>query len=122
MCTSLARRIAACALALGLAVMPDADAAELTFELRIENGRVAQNMRRIRVQRNDVVKLKWTSDKAMSIHLHGYDIEKQVVPGAVTEMMFTARATGRFTIEPHLAKPSGGHAHGEPLVTIEVHP
>ena len=59
----------------------------------------------------------------MTIHLHGYDIEKEIVPGATTEMAFTARATGRFTIEPHLAKaPSGGHEHGDILVTIEVYP
>jgi hypothetical protein len=38
-------------------------------------------------------------------------------------MAFTARATGRFTVEPHLAKtPSGGHEHGDILVTIEVYP
>jgi hypothetical protein len=38
-------------------------------------------------------------------------------------MTFTARATGRFTVEPHIGKtPSGGHAHGDVLVTIEVYP
>jgi FtsP/CotA-like multicopper oxidase with cupredoxin domain len=79
-------------------------------------------MRLIRVKRGDVVKLKWTTDKAASIHLHGYDLEKQLVPGAEVEMVFAARATGRFTIEPHIPKQAGGHAHGEPLVTIEVHP
>jgi heme/copper-type cytochrome/quinol oxidase subunit 2 len=100
-----------------------ADAAEVTFTLRIQNGRVPENMRLIRVKQNDVVKLVWSSDKAMSLHLHGYDIEKAVAPGAVTEMTFTARATGRFTVAPHLAaQPGGGHAHGDALVTIEVYP
>jgi hypothetical protein len=38
-------------------------------------------------------------------------------------MTFTARATGRFTVEPHLGRnPSGGHTHGDVLVTIEVYP
>jgi heme/copper-type cytochrome/quinol oxidase subunit 2 len=120
---SIAFRLAACALVLSLAGAVDVvSAAEVTFALRIQNGRVPQNMRLIRVKRNDVVKLQWTTDKPMSLHLHGYDIEKQVVPGAVTEMVFTARATGRFTVEPHLAKQSGGHAHGDILVTIEVYP
>jgi hypothetical protein len=59
----------------------------------------------------------------MSVQLHGYDIEKEVTPDSVTDMTFIARATGRFTIEPHLSKtPSGGHAHGDVLVTIEVYP
>jgi hypothetical protein len=100
-----------------------AAAAEVTYALRIENGHVPENMRLIRVKRNDVVKLEWTSDRPMTIHLHGYDIEKPVAPGTVTDMVFAARATGRFTVEPHLSRDaSGGHAHGDALVTIEVYP
>jgi hypothetical protein len=118
--------LAAFALALSLASLLDvtaAGAAEVTFVLPIGKGRVPENMRLIRVKRGDVVTLKWSADKAMRLHLHGYDIEKEVAPGAVTEMTFTARATGRFTVEPHLAKqPTGGHAHGDVLVTIEVYP
>jgi hypothetical protein len=99
-----------------------ASAADVTFVLPIENGRVPENLRRIRVQQNDGVTLKWSSDRPITIHLHGYDIEKEVMPGAVTEMTFTARATGRFTIEPHTASASGGHGHAPPLVTLEVYP
>jgi hypothetical protein len=107
----------------GAVAVAAVSAAEVSFVLRIANGRVPENMRLIRVKQNDVVKLRWSTDRAISIHLHGYDIEKQVVPGAVTEMTFTARAAGRFTVEPHLAKqPSGGHAHGDVLVTVEVYP
>ncbi len=114
-------------LALSLAyaggVVVVARAAELTFALRIEKGRVPADKRLIRVKQGDVVKLQWSTDRRMSVHLHGYDIAKEVVPGAVTDMTFTARATGRFTVEPHFAKtPSGGHAHGDALVTIEVYP
>jgi hypothetical protein len=118
--------LAAFALALSFAGLLDvtvAGAAEVTFVLPIANGRVPDNMRLIRVKRGDVVTLKWSADKAMRLHLHGYDIEKEVAPGAVTEMTFTARATGRFTVEPHVGKqPTGGHAHGDVLVTIEVYP
>ena len=117
--------LAVCALlALCAAVVPPAaNAAEVTFVLRIENGHVPENMRLIRVKRNDVVKLEWSTDRPMTIHLHGYDIEKEIAPGSVTDMTFTARATGRFTVEPHIGRtPSGGHAHGDVLVTIEVYP
>ena len=106
----------------GFLALAGASAAELTFALRIENGHVPENMRLIRVKQNDVVRLEWSTDRRMTIHLHGYDIEKQIAPGAVTEMSFTARATGRFTLEPHLPKSSGGHEHGDVLVTIEVYP
>jgi hypothetical protein len=100
-----------------------ANAAEVSYVLAIANGKVPDNMRLIRVKQNDVVKLRWSTDKPMSVHLHGYDIEREVKPGAVTEMSFTARAAGRFTVEPHVGKTqSGGHAHGDVLVTIEVYP
>jgi hypothetical protein len=100
-----------------------ADAAEVTYALTIANGRVPDNMRLIRVKQNDVVKLEWRTDKPLTVHLHGYDIEQELKPDTVTEMTFTARATGRFTVEPHIGRtPSGGHAHGDVLVTIEVYP
>jgi len=122
----LAAACTACALAfaLGAAIVASAvNAAEVTFVLRIENGHVPENMRLIRVKQNDVVKLEWSADRRTTIHLHGYDIEKDITPGTITEMTFTARATGRFTVEPHLARaPSGGHTHGDALVTIEVYP
>lgn len=97
-------------------------AAELTFALRIDKGHVPQNMRLIRVKQEDVVKMQWSADRRLVIHLHGYDIEKTIEPGKVTDMTFTARIAGRFTIESHLGQASGGGAHGETLVTIEVYP
>jgi hypothetical protein len=119
----LARLVSACGvstLLLAAAIDPGC-AAEVTFVLRLENGRLPQNMRRIRVRQNDVVKLQWSSDRPMTIHLHGYDLERRIVPGEVSDMTFIARATGRFTVEPHLPS-SSGHGHGEVLVTVEVHP
>jgi len=94
---------------------------ELTFALRIENGHPPENMRLIRVTKNDTVKLQWTTDRPMTVHLHGYDIEKRVVPGAVTEMTFTARATGRFQLHLH-GSAAETYGHEDALATIEVYP
>jgi hypothetical protein len=118
------RPLQALVLALSLTGAPIAiDAAEVTYALTVANGRVPDNMRLIRAKQNDVVKLEWRTDKPLTVHLHGYDIEQELKPGTVTEMTFTARATGRFTVEPHIGRtPSGGHAHGDVLVTIEVYP
>ena len=99
-----------------------AQAENLTFVLRIVDGRVPADMRLIRVSQGDVVTLRISADRRTVLHLHGYDIEKTVDAGAVSELSFTARATGRFPIEPHIAQGSGGHTHGEALVTIEVYP
>ena len=116
-----------CLLALSLALAPgiavtDAKADEVTFDLRIASGRVPANMRLIRVKQDDVVKLRWSSDRPIALHLHGYDIEQNVGPGAVAEMTFTARATGRFPVQEHKPQTSGGHSHGASIVQIEVLP
>jgi hypothetical protein len=96
---------------------------EVTFDLKIENGRVAQNMRLIRVKQGDAIRLRWTTDRPIVLHLHGYDIETKVEPGAVAEMAFEARATGRFPVEEHKPNAKGGHSHGEaPFVRVEVRP
>jgi hypothetical protein len=101
-----------------------ATAADLTFVLRIDHGRVPDHMRLIQVKQGDVVKLQWSADQRVTVHLHGYDIERRVEPGVVGEIAFTANATGRFPIHVHGAtKRSGSHAHEEsPLVYIEVYP
>ena len=70
----------------------------------------------IQVKHNDAVTLKIDSDIPGAFHLHGYDIEREVIPGEVTDFAFTADATGRFRISFHKAGSGGGpgHGHGEP--------
>jgi hypothetical protein len=107
----------------GFVSIAAAQTAEVVFNLSIEKGRVAPNMRLVRVRQGDAVKLRWTTDRPIILHLHGYDIESKVEPGVVTEMAFTARATGRFPIEEHKPNAEGRQAHGEaPLARIEVYP
>jgi len=99
-------------------------AAELTFDLKVEHGRVPESTRLIRVKEGDVVTLRWTADRPLLLHLHGYDIEKRVLPGIPTELTFTAYASGRFPIHVHGAgETTGGQQHAEaPLVFVEVYP
>ena len=99
-----------------------AKADELTFNLRIERGQLPANMRLIRVKQGDVVKLRWSSDRSIALHLHGYDIERKIEPGVVAVMTFTARATGRFPVQEHQSQSGGGHTHGAPIVQVEVLP
>jgi hypothetical protein len=107
----------------GFSSLAVAQGTEWVFDIRIEKGKVAQTMRLVRVNQGDMVRLRWTSDRPIVLHLHGYDIERKVEPGAVAEMAFEARATGRFPVEEHKPGTKGSHAHGEaPLVRIEVRP
>jgi FtsP/CotA-like multicopper oxidase with cupredoxin domain len=133
-CTA-ARLLRAFAVAVALAV-PTADGAparaadkpsttrsEQVFDLRIEGGKLAKEKRVIRVKQGDVVRLRWTADAPIVLHLHGYDIERRVGPGSVAEMAFTANATGRFSISVHgKADASKGGHHHDPLARLEVHP
>ena len=102
----------------------DAQAAELTFDMRLQDGRVPESMRLIRVKQGDVVTLRWTADRLMLLHLHGYDIQWRVQPGTVGHVTFTARLTGRFPIHAHaMATGAGDHAHEDsPLAYVEVYP
>ena len=95
--------------------------AEQVFELRIEGGEVAQELRTLRVTEGDRVRLRWTADTPTVLHLHGYDLEQEVDPGQVSEFRFEAYATGRFALEVH--SDPAGHSHDEaPLLVLEVYP
>ena len=101
------------------------------IELKIEDHKV-QGKKVIRVKKGEVVNLRWTTDEMVSLHLHGYDVEKTVHPGSTATMTFTAHATGRFPITSHgFDEPGGshqkGHSHGgshdeATLIYFEVHP
>ena len=86
------------------------------FELVVRDGKLPAEQRVVRVRQGDEVTLNWTTDKALVIHLHGYDIETSLSPAAPAPMRFTARASGRFPVEIH---GRGGH---RVLAHVEVHP
>ena len=107
------------ALTVALLLVATALVAESTrIELTLTGGELPRDQRVIRVRQGDDVTLRWTTDRPLTIHLHGYDIERALTPGTPVEMRFTARATGRFAIETH--------AHGEKkertVGYLEVHP
>ncbi len=88
------------------------------FDLTIHGGSLPPEQRVIRVHQGDAVTLRWTSDRSLTLHLHGYDLEQRINPRTTATMSFTARATGRFPIEIH-----GGEGHGaSTLAYLEVHP
>ena len=118
------RNLLLAAAAAGFASAVGASAADLTFDLEIEQGKVPPNMRIVRVGQGDVVRLRWRTDQPLALHLHGYDIEQTIDHGAVAEMTFVARATGRFPVHVHKGSAgASGHSNQEaPLVLIEVYP
>ena len=101
-----------------LAVALTAAAAAPVFDLTIDKGKLRGGRDVIRVHQGDHVVLRWRSDRAATIHLHGYEIETRLVPGTTVEMHFEARAAGRFPIHVH-----AGSGQGETLLAyLEVYP
>ena len=88
------------------------------FELSVRAGALPEDSRVVRVRQGDDVTIRWTTDKPLTIHLHGYDLEAKLTPGKPVSMRLAARATGRFAIEVH--------AHGSDkertIGYLEVHP
>jgi hypothetical protein len=111
---------AAAALALVVAA-PPAGAEALAFEFAVVNGAVPPNVRVVRVKEGDAVTLRFRSDKALVLHLHGYEIETRVAAGGTATMTFTARLTGRFPVHVHGVGAAQANAESV-LVEVEVYP
>lgn len=92
------------------------------FELRIENGQLADGHKTIRVKRGDTIEITWYADRPAVVHLHGYDIEITADAQRPQIMSFKARATGRFAIEMHGSTDADGGGRHVVLIYLEVHP
>jgi pullulanase/glycogen debranching enzyme len=73
------------------------------IEVSIAKGKISGATGRVQVATGTAVTLVVTSDVADEVHLHGYDIEKELVPGKPTTLQFTATLTGVFEVELHKA-------------------
>jgi FtsP/CotA-like multicopper oxidase with cupredoxin domain len=96
------------------------DDSRRVIDVRIENRKVVAPTAAIRITEGDVVELRWMSDQAVELHLHGYDLELQVRPGQPAAMVIEATATGRFPITSH-GWGAAGHGH-DALTYLEVYP
>ena len=81
------------------------------FDIGISSGELVGDEGTLRIKKNENVRLNFSSDTEITVHLHGYDIEKTVFSGNDQVMEFKANATGRFAITSH--KNETGHQdHG----------
>lgn len=96
---------------------------ERSFELTIKQ-RAVTGKKVVRVKQGEAVRLNWTTDEAVSLHLHGYDIEVSATPARTAAMAFKATASGRFPVTVHgWGSKRQGHGHGPAaLLYVEVHP
>lgn len=107
-----------------IAGCPGSSSKEESFNIKIQNRTVTDDMALIRVNRGEMVTLWWTTDELTRIHLHGYDIQQIVKPGVPTVFTFEANASGRYPITAHgFGETALGKSPSETtLVYLEVLP
>ena len=81
------------------ATTPASEAKVIT--VNVVKGIPQGGIQRPTVKRGDKVVLVIRTDSGEAVHLHGYNIEKEVVPGKAVRLPFTANIAGRFEVELH---------------------
>jgi hypothetical protein len=82
--------------------------------VRVVNAQPAGGIKTISYTKGDQIRLKVESDTADEIHVHGYDLKKDVTAGGSVEFDFKATIEGRFEVELENA--------GTQIATLQVNP
>ena len=78
---------------------PAAAPATRSLDVEIRNGAMSPD--EVSVRRGVRVEMSLTSAGPVEIHVHGYDLEREIEPDAPAELSFEADLTGRFPVEDH---------------------
>lgn len=85
---------------------PSSSPSGTSVEVTIADGKVTPDpSRKVKVATGDEVRISVTSDHADEVHVHGYDIEKEVSAGGTVTIDFTADIPGQFEVEVHHLSP-----------------
>uniref|UniRef100_A0AAU2K2Z0 Cupredoxin domain-containing protein n=1 Tax=Streptomyces sp. NBC_00049 TaxID=2903617 RepID=A0AAU2K2Z0_9ACTN len=80
---------------------PGQDQADRTVTITVRDGKVSPAPARTELRRGERVALRVTSDRADTLHVHGYDKELALPPGQEATLILTADRTGLFEVETH---------------------
>ena len=86
----------------------------LLVAIAVRNRRPVGGVRRVRLERGRRVVLVVRSDVRDHVHVHGYDVFRNVAPGSPARIGLRATLTGRFEIELE--------DRGVPIAHLEVSP
>lgn len=82
------------------------------LDVTFAGGEVSGVEGRVDVQKGERLVLRITSDVEEEIHVHGYDLYADLVPGQTAQLAFTADLPGSYEVELHDA--------GRPLFQLRV--
>lgn len=80
----------------------------------VVNGKPDGGVKTITYKKGDTVDLTVKSDTADEIHIHGYDVHKDVTKGGSVHFAFPASIDGKFVVELE--------AKGEQIASLQVEP
>jgi uncharacterized cupredoxin-like copper-binding protein len=88
----------------------DSAASDSGRTVLLEPGKV----QKLKYTQGDEVRFQVRSPKADEVHVHGYDIERELKPGKTTTIAFKATINGIFDIEVHSTDQQIGQLTVEP--------
>jgi hypothetical protein len=72
-----------------------------TIAIVVEQGRPRGGIQRPKIERGEKIVLVIRSDAGEEVHVHGYDVERELTPGKALRIPITATIPGRFEVELH---------------------
>ena|ERR687898_604669 len=72
---------------------------KVTFDLAVREGAMTPD--EVEVEEGDHLTLRLTSEEPLEVHIHGYDLQRELAPGKPVTFSFEADLTRRFEIEDH---------------------
>jgi len=82
--------------------------------INVRGGKPRAGIQKLSYRKGQTVNLVITSDTADEVHVHGYDIDKDVPAGGRARVRFKADAAGIFEIEMH--------GSGQQIASLRVNP
>ncbi|MFJ3881881.1 hypothetical protein ACIPW5_31120 [Streptomyces sp. NPDC090077] len=79
----------------------EAPPADRTVTIAVRDGKVVPATGRTELKRGERLALRVTSDRADTLHVHGYDKELALPAGQEATLVLTADRTGLFEVETH---------------------
>lgn len=80
----------------------------------VKNGRPVGGVDEIAVDAGERLRFEVRSNSSDEVHIHGYDVEREVGPGVIAEFDFPATIEGLFEVELH--------GSGEQIAELRIEP